>query len=109
MNLFAIALIILTSVILIVALVYIITINRTKERLALIEKGINPSEHTYYSIFPNTLKAGLFFMGGGFGFIVALLLDEYVLSGIDNPAIYPGCVLVCAGIGLVIYYLQNNR
>jgi hypothetical protein len=104
MNLIGISLIVLSGVILVVSLVYIITINRSKERLAMIEKNMAPSLHRSDHLFSNSLKVALLLMGGGLGFISALFIDEYLLIGIDNPAVYPGCVLFFAGVGLVIYH-----
>jgi hypothetical protein len=104
MNFIGISLIVLSLVILIVSLVYIITINRTKERLAMMENNIDPTEHSYHQNFFNSLKIAFLFMGGGLGFIIALLVDEYLLTGIDNPAIYAGGVLFFSGGGLMLFH-----
>ena len=104
MIIFSIALMFLTSVILVVALTYIILTNQSKKTLALLEKGLDPKDYIKDRFFLNTAKAGMFLLGAGLGFLLAVLIDEYVLIGIDNPGIYPACIFICTGISLVIYY-----
>ena len=97
-------LILLTAVILIVSLVYIIVTTRHKERMALLEKGLDPKEYLNDRFLPYTLRAGILFMGIGIGFLVAFALDEFILVQVDNPAIYAGSILICGGMGLIIFY-----
>jgi ABC-type lipoprotein release transport system permease subunit len=104
MELIIFPLVFLTAVILIVSLIYITSINRSKEKLALIEKGLNPDEYIKDRFFLNAVKAGVIMVGVGLGFLAALIVDEYLLIGIDNPAIYPACIFSIAGISLIIYY-----
>ena len=104
MELIVFPLVFLTAVILIVSLIYITSINRSKEKLALIEKGLNPTEYMNDRFFLNAIKGGMTMVGVGLGFLIALLVDEYLLIGIDNPAIYPACIFSMAGISLIVYY-----
>ena len=104
MKFIGISLILLACVILVVSLVYIISISRTKERLAMIEKNMDLSQYGTGPLYFNSLKMAFLFIGGGLGFILALLIDEYILISIDNPAIYAGSVLLFAGIGLLVYH-----
>lgn len=108
MTFIAIPLILLVGVALVVSLFYIISVNKNKEKLALIEKGLNPKEHMEDRFFLNSAKAGTLLVGAGLGFLSALLIDELVLTDIDNPAIYPACIFTFSGISLVIYYLIFN-
>jgi hypothetical protein len=109
MKLFAVALMFLTSVILIVSLVYIVINTRHKEKMALFEKGLDPKKYLNDHFMPNTLRAGMLLVGTGFGFLVALLMDEYVLTSVDNPAIYGGSILLFGGLGLLIFYVINRK
>lgn len=109
MPLFAIVLMFLTAVILIVSLTYIISTNRTKEKLALLERGLDPKDYIKDRFFLNSMKAGILLLGIGSGFLTAVLLDEYVFTSIDNPGIYPGCIGIMAGISLIIYYRIYNK
>lgn len=65
---------------------------------------MDPTHLSSECFFSNSLKIALLFMGGGLGFLTALVVDEYLLIGIDNPAIYAGCVLLFSGTGLIIYH-----
>ncbi|MCD2259860.1 DUF6249 domain-containing protein [Psychroserpens luteolus] len=109
MKLFAVALLFLTSVILIVSLFYIITNTRHKERMALIEKNLDPKTYLINQFMPQTLRAGMLLTGVGFGFLIALLLDEYILTSVDNPAIYAGSILLFGGLGLLLFYKINKK
>ncbi|WP_298758692.1 DUF6249 domain-containing protein [uncultured Psychroserpens sp.] len=109
MKLFAVALLFLTSVILIVSLFYIITNTRHKERMALMEKNLDPKSYLIDQFIPQTLRAGMLLVGIGLGFLIALLLDEYILTSIDNPSIYAGSVLLFGGLGLLLFYRINNK
>lgn len=109
MTLFAIALMFLTAVILIVALTHIITINRNREKLALLEKGLDPREYIEDRFFLNSVRAGMVLLGIGGGFLIAVLIDEYVIVGIDNPGIYPACVFILTGISLVLFHRIFNK
>ncbi len=102
--LFAVASILLVCVILIVSLTHILVTTRLKEKLALLEKGIDPSTVIDELFFPNTLRIGFLLFGVGLGFFSALLIDEYALNHIDNPAIYPGIILMFGGISQILFY-----
>ena len=109
MKLFAVALLFLTSVILIVSLVYIVMNTRHKEKMVLFEKGLDPKKFLNNQFMPQTLRAGILLVGSGLGFLVALLLDEYVLTSVDNPAIYAGSVMLFGGLGVLIFYILNRK
>ncbi len=104
MTLIAFPLIFLTAVILVVSLIYVISTNRSKEKLALIEKGLDPNEYIKDRFFLNAVKVGMTMVGTGLGFLIAVLVDEYLLVDIDNPGIYPAAIFSMAGISLIIYY-----
>ncbi len=104
MDLIVIALIVLTIVVLIVSLAYIIVTTRHKERMALLEKGLDPKEYLNDRFLPNTLRLGMFTFGIGLGFIVALTLDEFIFVELDNPALYAGVLLLFGGLGLIAFY-----
>jgi len=104
MELFSIALMVLTALILIVSLSYIIITTRHKEKMTLLEKGLDPKEYLKDRFFLNALRAGMIFLGVGIGFLTAFSIDEFVLTNNENPAIYPGLILVFGGISQVIFY-----
>ena len=93
------------------AMIYGLRYFENKERMAMIEKGMDPGVRKRKPGRPtNTLKGGLIFVGVGIGLLLAYYLDSYVLrdSG-DNPAIYFGLIGLFGGIGLVISYFFEKR
>ena len=110
MELFAIALLVLTSVILIVSLSYIVMTTRHKERMSLIEKGLDPKDYLKDRFLPNALRAGMLFLGIGAGFLAAFIFDEFIMTTNENPAIYPGMILVFGGLAQVWFYnIYKNK
>jgi len=109
MELFANVLLVLTAVILIVSLAYLIITTRHKEKMALLEKGLDPKEYLFDRFLPNTLKAGMLLMGVGLGFLAAFIFDEFIVTNNENPAIYPAMVLVFGGISQIIFYKINKK
>ena len=83
------------------AILYVYWSNRTKERLALIEKGIDAG------IFKSTpsnyalLKWGIFLMGAAVGVIAG-----YILSLVINEVVaYFAMIFLFGGVGLITAYL----
>ena len=109
MEFFGIALIVLIEVILIIALYYLRTTTKHKERMMFIEKGLDPNDYQENGVPENTMKYGLLLFGCGLGFLSALLVDEMLIPKIDNPAIYPGMILVFGGLSLIIFYLNYGK
>ncbi|MDC8004700.1 hypothetical protein POV27_11615 [Aureisphaera galaxeae] len=104
MELFAIALLVLTSVLLIISLSFIIIKTRHKEKMALLEKGLDPKEYMFDRFLPNTLRTGMFLLGVGLGFLFAFSFDEFIVTTNENPAIYPGSILIFGGISQILFY-----
>ncbi len=83
---------------------YLYFSTRNKERLALIEKGVDASifmrgkQHTAPIWKVLILNFALLLMGIGVGVFIASLLDNY--SSLDGDAIYPACIFFMAGLGL---------
>jgi hypothetical protein len=86
-------------------IVWIAVSARNKERLALIEKGLDSSifkqlgqTHWRYG----ALKFGLLAIGIGVGLVIANILD---VNGImDNEVAYFAMIFIFGGIGLLSYY-----
>jgi hypothetical protein len=82
--------------------------NRHKERMAMIEKGINPADakatpaREWFRTNPlSSLKWGLLATFVGVGLIVASWLDRWYMM---HDSIYVSCMLVAGGIALIIFY-----
>jgi hypothetical protein len=84
--------------------------GRHKERMAMIEKGVNPAD--FKSATPirlwqgnvlSNLKWGLLLVFGGIGLLVGLQL-EYYFGFHEGGAVF-GSILIAGGLALIIFYL----
>lgn len=89
---------------------------KTRQNLAMIEKGMNPKEFANRPAPYKNLKWALLLIGSGAGLLAAYLLDEYILQHSfvqtvvngniykdrvdDNPAIYFALIAIGGGLGL---------
>ncbi len=97
----------ITFFIVIFSVFYVYLTTRSKERMALIEKGESAS------IFSDqgsrkindkyrALKFGLLSMGIGAGFLIANILSTYLPLS-EEPTFF-SCIFLGGGIGLITYY-----
>ncbi len=93
---------------LIFASLYVFWTTRNKERLALIEKGADPtlfktkSSGSSYSTF----KYGLLFIGIALGIVSGYFLEE---AGMQEEAAYFSMIFLFGGIGLVVAFLLQKK
>lgn len=91
-------------------IVYLYFSTRNKERLALIEKGVDASIfRTNSNSFQKVilLNLALLLMGIGIGVFIALLLATY--TSLDKGAVYPAMIFLMAGISLLIGFLLTKN
>lgn len=89
-------------------IVYIVVTARNRERMSMIEKGVNPKD--FLSAGPNVygiLKWALLLVGVGLGLFVGSLFDTY--SRVPEPPAYFGSALFFGGIGLAIAFLISRK
>ena len=89
-------------------IVFIIVSARNREKMAMIEKGMNPKD--FMSGKPNAytiLKWALLLVGIGLGLFLGSLLDTYT-SVPDTPAYFAGA-LFFGGIGLTAAFLITKK
>ena len=100
-----IALMVFSTVLLVVSVYYIMTTTRHKERMALIDRGMDPNTIKDERIFLDSIKFGLVLIGGGIGFFIGILIENAELfdSDIELP-LYYAPIFICCGIGLIIFY-----
>ncbi len=93
--------------------VYLYFSTRNKERLALIEKGLNAGIFTggksqaspiWKILFLNT---ALVLVGIGMGIFIAAILNTNF--GVQEDVAYPGTIFTLAGIGLLIGYMLSTK
>lgn len=91
-------------------IVYLFLSTRNKERLALIEKGVDASIfRTNGNSFQKVilLNLALLLMGIGIGVFMALLLATY--TSLDKGAVYPAMIFLMAGISLFIGFIMTKN
>ncbi|HHL52832.1 MAG TPA: hypothetical protein ENJ39_05600 [Flammeovirgaceae bacterium] len=89
------------------AIVYILVSSRHKERLALIEKGMDAGKlKASGGCRFCSLKIALLAIGIGIGILLGNLLD---INGLDEDVAYPAMIFIMGGIGLLSGYLIANR
>ncbi len=91
------------------AMTFGIVYLKTRENLAMVEKGMNPREHANRPAPYRNLKWGLLLIGAGIGLMVAYLLDNYVFLRTDNEAIYFALIGIGGGLGLISSYKIEKR
>ena len=94
------------------AIVYIAVTTRNRERLAMIEKGVDPK---LFTTEPRpvrisgyaTFKWGLFMVGLAVGLFFGMLLEQY--TDLPEGPVYPTMILLFGGIALILAYLWKGR
>jgi len=99
------------------AMIFGIVYLKTRQNLAMIEKGMNPKEFANRPAPYKNLKWALLLIGAGVGLFVAYLLDNYVLfsSKTDvynddrNVPIYFALIAIGGGLGLFGSYRMEKK
>jgi hypothetical protein len=86
------------------AMIFGIYYLKTRQNMAMIEKGMNPKEFANRPAPYKNLKWALLLIGAGTGLLVAYILDFYVFRNTnrhdDHPAIYFSLIAIGGGLGL---------
>jgi Na+/proline symporter len=107
------------------AMIFGIVYLKTRQNLAMIEKGMNPKEFANRPAPYKNLKWALLFIGAGIGLFLAYMLDNYVLqhnmttevingntyhhSDNGSEAIYFSLIAIGAGLGLFGSYRIEKK
>ncbi len=92
------------------AMIFGIVYLKSRENMAMIEKGLNPKEFANRPAPYRNLKNGLLFLGAGLGLLAAFLLDSFVLPYSVEPAgIYFALIAIGGGTGLIYSYRIEKR
>ena len=100
------------------AMVFGIYYLRTRQNLAMIEKGMNPKEFANRPAPYKNLKWALLLIGAGIGLFTAYLLDNYMLPvqvnqfgnhGDKNVPIYFALIAIGGGLGLFGSYRIEKK
>src|ERR1700761_7709168 len=97
------------------ALIFAVFYLYKRERMAMIERGMDPRLYKPRSAPYQNLKWGLLLIGAGLGLFLANILDNTMMRAIDhnmdnsNPAIYFALIGLFGGAGLVVSYLIEKK
>ena len=99
------------------AMVFGIYYLKTRQNLAMIEKGMNPKEFANRPAPYKNLKWALLLIGSGIGLFLAYFLDNYVLNANVHPhedggkhvAIYFSLIAIGGGLGLFGSYRIEKK
>jgi hypothetical protein len=76
---------------------------RRKERLAMIEKGMDLQSLEPKRMAPSSLKWGMLFVGIGLGILIGRILAFYTRLG--EPEAFFSMVFLFGGVSLILYHL----
>jgi len=100
------------------AMIFGIVYLKTKENLAMVEKGMNPKQQMPRPAPFKSLKLGLLLLGAGAGLLLAYFIDMNLPTRIDpngfryhndNPAIYFSLIAIGGGLGLITSYAIEKK
>src|ERR1700754_2692481 len=82
-----------------------------REKLAMIERGMDPRRYKPQSAPYQNLKWGLLLIGAGVGLFLAYLLDRTAFDATryDNEAIYFALIAIFGGLGLFASYRIEKK
>jgi hypothetical protein len=92
------------------ALIFSIFYLYKREKMAMIERGMDPRVYKPQSAPYQTLKWGMLMMGAGLGLFIAFVLDHRVFTD-DGHAfpIYLSMIGLFGGLGLFISFLMEKK
>src|SRR5471030_2040437 len=93
------------------AMVFGIVYLAKRERMAMIERGMDPRRYKPQSAPFQNLKWGLLLIGAGLGLFFAYILDRTVFSHSEdeNVAIYFALIAIFGGLGLFMSYHMEKK
>src|SRR5476649_2370330 len=92
------------------AMIFGIVYLKSREKMAMIERGMDPRAYKAQPAPYQNLKWGLLLAGAGLGLFLAFVLDKTVFHvGDDNPAIYFSLIAIFGGGGLVLSYRIEKK
>ncbi len=91
----------------IVLILYMYFTTRNKERMALIEKGLDASLFKSGRKSFSVLKWGMFLVGIGIGILVGNILS--VSTNLEDPVPYFSMILLFGGGSLIAYHLIERK
>ncbi|HUC82386.1 MAG TPA: DUF6249 domain-containing protein [Flavisolibacter sp.] len=91
------------------AMIFGIVYLRTRENMAMIEKGMNPKRHANLPAPFRSLKIGLLLAGAGLGLLLAYIIDHNITRPHNPAAIYFSLLAIGGGLGLIGSYAMEKK
>jgi hypothetical protein len=92
------------------AMIFGIVYLYKRERMAMIERGMDPRRYKPHSAPFQTLKWGLLLIGAGLGLFLAFLLGETAFKNSDDvTAVYFSLIAIFGGLGLFLSYRIEKK
>ncbi len=94
------------------AMVFGIVYLHKRERMAMIERGMDPRRHKPVIAPYQTLKWGLLLAGAGLGLLVSVILVTTCFSNMDEdtkPGIFFGMIALFGGLGLIVSFMMEKK
>lgn len=88
-------------------IIYVIVITRYRERMSMLEKGLNPSEINHKRLSTGTLKLGMLFVGIAIGALAANALHRYEV--LDRIPAYFSMTFLFGGLSLIFNFLVEQK
>lgn len=91
------------------AMVFGIIYLKTRENMAMIERGMNPKQFANRPAPYRNLKNGLLFLGAGLGALIAYFIRVNAPRLHDGPALFMAMVAIGGGLGLIASYAVEKK
>jgi hypothetical protein len=98
------------------AMIFGIAYLKTRENLAMVEKGMNPKQQYNRPAPFKSLKLGLLLLGAGLGLLLAFIIDAsmtprgaFPRHDDANAAIYFALIAMGGGLGLITSYAIERK
>ena len=93
------------------AMIFGIFYLHKREKMAMVERGMDPRSYKAQPAPYQNLKWGLLLIGAGLGLFLAYLLDNTAFANNhdENAAIYFGLIAIFGGLGLVLSYRIEKK
>ncbi|GAB4026967.1 DUF6249 domain-containing protein [Spirosoma gilvum] len=88
-------------------IVYVFLMTRSRERMAMIERGVDASIFSGNNSISPTLKFGMLFVGIAIGMIIGNVLYEYY--GVGRITSFLSMVFLFGGLSLILNFLIEQR
>lgn len=91
------------------AMIFGVVYLKTRENMAMIEKGMNPRRYANLPAPFRSLKLGLLLAGAGVGLFLAYIIDHNTTNPHDPAPVYFSLLAIGGGLGLIGSYAMEKK